>query len=349
MKPKTLNALNKALRSAADVRKSAILPVFSEPRWVYKRNDSGNWQGSFEQVPVPLPFLTHDPKIAEQLGEIQKALESEYPEYLKMVWVANAGGPLRPDYVLGRLMDLSWTRYHTFEPNSDQITEILAEAAKFFDLPFVRFHLLAPVIGLNGPTTASLTKFPSGVELRPLSEEECNTVYGRVLHSFSSLPLVLPDLVLAHDVDVPKQFNAPTATSMQPPFTKTQEGIDRALLTLISFKNVRAIGYDGIFCYPTSFCLALTGFTRMGGQEPYFPGVNTLTADDIPALQLHAASFERVDEHLDVAAHRLVDATNRRKDDEAIVDAVIGLESVLLHGEKAELRFKFALNYSILP
>ena len=75
---------------------------------------------------------------------------------------------------------------------------------------------------------------------------------------------------------------------------------------------------------------------------------NQITREELFQLETHAAIFNDLDRHLEIACHRLVDANRRARPEEAIVDAVIGLESILLFGNEQELAFRFALNYSVL-
>lgn len=71
----------------------------------------------------------------------------------------------------------------------------------------------------------------------------------------------------------------------------------------------------------------------------------------MPALQQHVGFFSNsLDQSLELAAERLAEAEGRTRQRDRLLDAVIGLEAVLLFNtrKEGELRYRFALNYSTL-
>jgi hypothetical protein len=74
-----------------------------------------------------------------------------------------------------------------------------------------------------------------------------------------------------------------------------------------------------------------------------------LKPEEGPQIQAHARRFENIHPTLEVASLRLVDGSRQTKSRDAIVDAVIGLESILLYGtDRRGLGFRFSLNYATL-
>ncbi|MGC1686467.1 MAG: hypothetical protein WA734_12665 [Candidatus Acidiferrales bacterium] len=75
-----------------------------------------------------------------------------------------------------------------------------------------------------------------------------------------------------------------------------------------------------------------------------------LTPEEAPKIEAFARLFEGIHSTLEMASQRLVDSARRTKARDSIVDAVIGLESILLAntGDRTELRFRFSLNYAAL-
>lgn len=349
MQTQTYNAIYDALKTICSLPASAIQPGIPQPHWIYKRNPAGNWQGTLQQISNPFPIIPRDQHVLKRVQAIQTALEVEHPDYLKSVWLANFSMPVRPNDLLRNLLSHALDTYKTLQLTDAQINSIALAAVHFFDSPTVPWRMFAPLVGLNGPLKTPLLTFPNSVQLRPISDAEYTHLYGSLIPLSGARQLVMPNLALVVDIDMPKHFGIPRPEALANPFADGQEAIDHALLTIISFKNLRAIAYDGIFCYPASLCLIPTGLLHTGSLDLTYPGANNLTDQEIDDLQTHTNSFAKIDRHLNVAAHRLVDATKRRRDDEAVIDAVVGLESILLYKTTQELAFKFGLNYSALP
>jgi hypothetical protein len=94
------------------------------------------------------------------------------------------------------------------------------------------------------------------------------------------------------------------------------------------------------------------GIHQLWGNQHVPFGRYDLTPDDAPKPEAYAKLFANIHPTLEMACQRLVDATRRTKPRDSIVDAVIGLESILLVeiGEKyrGEARFRFSLNHAFL-
>src|SRR5262249_24827640 len=114
--------------------------------------------------------------------------------------------------------------------------------------------------------------------------------------------------------------------------TRIQEDFDQCILALASFKDADAVGIDGFRVLPAQLL-----FGALAGESHYFSnqyiplGTYLLSGDETGQLAAHAALFANLHSSLEMAVGRLVDSTHRIKDRDAIVDAIIGLESILLH------------------
>jgi hypothetical protein len=129
------------------------------------------------------------------------------------------------------------------------------------------------------------------------------------------------------------------------------QGIDRSILALATFKDAPAIGYDGVHVRPEGLILGISaGNQRIGGGETIPFGTYELADEEVPRIEAHAKAMGRMHQTLEMACQRLVDGARRSKPRDTIVDAVIGLESILLAHlpERGELRFRFSLNYATL-
>jgi hypothetical protein len=83
------------------------------------------------------------------------------------------------------------------------------------------------------------------------------------------------------------------------------------------------------------------------------PGIYSLSAEEVAQLPEFARNiFALSDSALETACVRLMYAEARRRPQDQILDAVIGMEALLLAAlksdQRSELKFRFALNYSTL-
>jgi hypothetical protein len=124
----------------------------------------------------------------------------------------------------------------------------------------------------------------------------------------------------------------------------------RAVLALRTFKKGQ-VGYEIVNLRPGYFCPYLFQH-RIGGSEYVPMGLYQLSADDLRPFQEHAKLvFADLHSSLQLACTRLGDVENRLNPRDAIIDAVIGLESILLaqtgkEAYRGEMRYRFAINYS---
>src|SRR5262249_27303196 len=133
---------------------------------------------------------------------------------------------------------------------------------------------------------------------------------------------------------------------------RVRERLDKAVLALRTFKEGR-VGYDYVRFRSVRFCpLPLPSF---GFGDLHVPvGQYPIANDEAEPLCQHAAMiFACPEPGMEMACSRLADAQIRMRPHDRLVDAVIGLESLLLAGlrnedRRGELKFRFSLHYSTL-
>ena len=101
------------------------------------------------------------------------------------------------------------------------------------------------------------------------------------------------------------------------------------------------------------FCPVLT--PSLGYGDIYVPpGRYSISNAEVERLRRHAdLVFACKDASMQMACARLADAENRTRTEDRIVDAVVGMESILLAAidkgdRRGELSFRFSMNYSTL-
>lgn len=262
------------------------------------------------------------------------------------------GGILQPRMILGTLAQESLKRFGGWSLNEEEIESLLDDTAHFFDRSTVRIRLFAPVLNLHGPTDLPPVAFGGGVLLRPITDQEATQFYGgnSMFHP-GAHSLFFPDFVFVREIEVQKVFFDSTIPAQEPFWRKTQEILDRAILALSSFKQGGALGYDGIRITLAEVAFGV-GDQHFWGGDHVPPSHYELTAEEVIELEAHARLFETIHPTLEMACQRLVDSTRRTKPRDSIVDAVVGLESIVLvevaEKQRGETRFRFSLNYASL-
>jgi hypothetical protein len=133
---------------------------------------------------------------------------------------------------------------------------------------------------------------------------------------------------------------------------KVKTRLDKAILCLRTFKTGH-IGYNYVHFKPLEFCPIPVGSASYG--DLYVPfGSYHLSDEEVEPLGQYAELvFGMSEAAMEMACARLADAETRTRPQDRIVDAVIGMEALLLAGlgnedRRGELRFRFSIHYSTL-
>jgi hypothetical protein len=355
MKQTSLDAIRTAFRSL--LTELVDTPIPQEAQWVYQRGADGNWQGSFIQRPGGYSLLMPHEGLVDRLSEeLSRVLIVDYPDHTnKLIGLpGSAMGILQPRMILAGLARESFKRHGTFAITDAQMDQLLEETARFFDRPNIRIRLSAPVLNVHGLRAVPPITFPVGITMRAITDDELTSFYGGnpIFHGDSRL-LAFPDFVFVREIEVPKIIGDRSQLSGNPFWNPTQELLERCVLAISSFKDGGPVGYDGLRVTAAELAFGATfGGQHLWGNEHVPIGHYELTPEEAPRLEAHARLFENMHPSLEIACQRLVDATRRTKPRDGIVDAVIGLESILLvevrEKQRGETRFRFSLNYASL-
>jgi hypothetical protein len=254
--------------------------------------------------------------------------------------------------MLTQLAAASVIRQGGFMASDSQLDALLEDAGTFLEAHAVRIRLLSPALNVHGARDVFPIHFPGGIILRPMTDEECTDIYGGnpIFSARGTMPF-FPDFIFVKDVELPLVVGEPGAMRPSEVIGKTHEHLSKCALALATFKDGGATGYDGIYMRSLGLTLGV-GFNggHVGTNEHVPLSHYEITADEADALQKHAMKFGHLHGTLEMAAQRLVDSSRRAKPRDSIVDAIIGLESILLvqigAKERTETRFRFALNYA---
>lgn len=353
MKQSSREAIRTSLKTFFAKLQEGSIP--QEGRWIHQRSENGGWQGAFVERPSVFRLLiAHEPLVEQLSNELSPTLTAEYPDHMtKLIGLPGTGGGiLQPRMILWTLAEESLKRFGGWNLNDEEIESLLDETTHFFDSSTVRIRLFAPLLNLQGPADLPTIAFGGGTILRPITNEEATQFYGgnSILRP-GAHSLIFPDFVFVHELEVQKIFFDTSIPAQVPFWRKTQEVLDRAILALSSFKQGGALGYDGIRITLAEVAFGIGGQHFWGGDHVP-PSHYELTAEEAIKLEAHAQRFETIHPTLEMACQRLVDSTRRTKPRDSIVDAVVGLESIVLvevaEKQRGETRFRFSLNYASL-
>jgi hypothetical protein len=333
-----------------------LAPELCEPYLVYHKMPSG-WHGEYQNRPNCSRIVGHSFKAQDESAAKLTALVWEhYPELRGMVGIADgARFNLLGDqsYILRRAMSELWKRHGTFQPKASNIEAIIGEFAEFVDQPRIRVRYTVPL--LNYTMTAERIELPDGVCLRRLAEQEINDFYGGSVWQLGMMPAfrrgpMIDEYAVEGECDAQKIYgDAPADASIR---ERIGRRLDSIMLALRTFKDGR-IGYDSIRLQPVKFCPLPFGSWGFGDLHIPFGQYALSEAETEPLrayVELISACAEPV---MKMACSRLADAQTRLRPQDQLIDAVIGLEALLLaamskEDRRGELRFRFSLNYAML-
>jgi len=309
----------------------------------------GGWQGRSELRPVLPTSVRYPHELAEPL---QRALVAYYPEHVAGVGTAYIGvGKLDAGQLLYRMIQLVWSRHSAFDVGENAIDGLVAEFAEFIDATEIRISYLAPILNLELDASITEIELSSGVKVRRISDAEATELYGgRMDRPWYRDPHRMPTCAFAGQFAEPKWFGTSEvflAQALQE-FQRVHDPLRRAVRVLRSFKS-GPVGYREFHMKPLGFCPWDPG-TRTDEAEHILLGSYALRADELDSFQVHAQQMAAcLHTALDLAISRLSDAEVRVSPRDKLIDAVIGLEALLLPKDtQQELGHRFALDYACL-
>jgi hypothetical protein len=326
-----------------------------ETQLVWTKTANGSWHGQYEDRPGVREAFRVAHKELERVSERFVALFRErYPRYTGLVGAARFGW-INLGHDIGQLVrsaigDL-WSRNGGFDNVDSTLNQIADEFEKFIIEPHVRFKFQAHLLNFQMPL--DYLQLAEELAIRRLTVDEMSAIYGGpidTINHFRPRSFSMDEFVLEGESRAEKSFGDPASETADPDPVRTR--IDRAILCLRTFKggpvgyhhvHMRAVGFNPLF-FPT--------FTYGDLHVPM--GSYILSTDDIEPLVAHIAQLIPVTEPaMIMACSRLADAETRTRTQDQIIDAVIGLEALLLAGltrddRRGELKFRFSLNYATL-
>jgi hypothetical protein len=327
----------------------------SEVHLIWRRTGPRAWQGEYEPrpslVPVFSPGAVDWDALSKDLGE---SLRAHQPEYLGMVGSSITGLlSLTPSFLLQRLVLEIWRRHSTFDVSDNVIETLVEEWAAFVDSPVIPVEYLAHLINFSADEEINGIALPQGVTLKRLDDNEITELYGGPMEALmfppNQRPVGIHEFALIGAFDEPKIVGG-GITGESAEFGEIRNVLNRAILAFRTFKK-GGIGFETIRLRERRFCPVPFG-ARIFSQEHVPFGGYHLAYEELEVFQRHAELVSaNLHPSIEMACSRLGDAETRIQARDRIVDAVIGLEAILLAGtgkeeQRGEMRYRFSLNYS---
>jgi hypothetical protein len=277
-----------------------------------------------------------------------KSFFSKHPEYKGLVGTPRARTNLAtdPTYLVRAVLGYIWTKHLTFQLDAAKLDSVVEDFEEFVDSPSVPFRFRADLA--NFSSTVDRVELPEAIEIRRMTQDE-------VAYLRRTLELVRPEVFGTREFCVegpgeePKLFATSPDTVIED--DPIRDKLEKVLLSLRTFKAGR-VGCDFVQFLPCGFCplpLTTTGFSEM----TVLFGRYNISSDEAADLVIHGERvFSLREEAMALACRRLGEAEQRTRPHDAIIDAVIGMEAILLAGiesgnRKGELSFRFSLNYAM--
>ncbi len=351
-----------ALRHAIDRSLPVLKPMpaqYKEVTLTWRRNGPRSWRGEYTLQPNMTQIFSAARHVLEDEGkQFLEVFRRAYPQYAADNGLI--GSPSfgfiniisDPSYLLGCVLGEIWDRYQTFDCNGDVVEIITNDFGDFLDHPIAKVKYRALL--LNYHMEMPEISFADGLKIRKLNEGEVSEIYGGPL----TRPSIAPNATLGiNDCAIEGSYEEEVTSSIgkvvEPPFmNQVKPKLDKVVVALRTFKEGK-VGYSIIAIKPISFSpMARMSFTY---GDLYVPQGNyTVTDEEVESLRKHVALLSgKLDSAMELACSRLADAEIRIRPMDRLIDAVIGLEALLLAGlskedRRGELRYRFSLNYACL-
>jgi len=329
-----------------------LVHQFKEMHLVWTKQGD-QWRGEGQERPALTTLFARSNQDLDAAGrEFNDLLRRYHPQYAGLVGFLGQRINLThsPSYILSKAMLTLWERHHTFQPNGAAIEPLIQEFADFIDNRQVRLRFIAQL--LNYRMDADTLALVEGLTIRRLSEQEVTDLHGGpVWLGFGARKFTGDEYVIEGECNADLTFgNTPDAEPSI--LEEIRPKLDKAILALRTFKEGR-IGYDYVQPQPLTFSPIEPNYMIFG--DLHVPrGQYTISTDEMMPLRQHAQLIWSCSEPaMKLACSRLADAQTRSSPQDQLLDAVVGLEALLLAGlrhedRRGELKFRFSLNYSTL-
>lgn len=348
MHPEVRKELSEAILQGISHLRPALVPHSEHFLVPVKTSGTGY---KFDRIAIPSLKETlrrADADSRNLAAGLHEALRMYHADHLGSVGTEAMGmSHIDGSSILLQCIHAFWQQTGGLDDHERVRKRIIEDTEHFVDSEHIALRFCAPVSNLDLDHHGTLN-------LGELTLAQLCPYEHTQLHSagpFGSLyarqgMIMVPWWGLMGTFDDRKLLNAPSA-GPSAALDERLEKLDRCITAMRMFRN-GPVGYDNVLIAPSRFSPFLHGPCIRGTIHPVPPSAYAMEPDEVGRFHGHLVSvLEYLDPSLELAAARLSDTCVRSNPRDKLVDAVIGLESLLSTG-RTELRFRFALNYALL-
>jgi hypothetical protein len=354
MHPEVAAALRSAISEGLEkVRK--LSEIRTRPYLDFRRTGANSWSMKMEQRPSLLPMSASDHQewlaISTKLGD---ALRQRHPEFVGLVGTYDtARMRLDPDGLIRHLVSEIWQR-HGLSPGAEQVDGIVREVGDVITKRALRIKYLAVLTNFHLDQETPSVALPNGWSIRRLTDQEISFLYDVPILPPLLWPVGIPgEFGITAEFDEPLVFGDRPGPKRPEGLLAPREVLDRVVLALITFKNGSVVWNRFQRCPQACFPFVVSPIYGWPFEPSPFDRF-VLDHEEVSAFEAHARLiFSKLHSSLELACSRLADASLRRKPEDKIIDAAIGLESILLEktanaAYRGEMKYRFSHNYAVL-
>ena len=357
--------MQKEIKEALKTGLQLVLPVLrnlsqlhKEPRWVYvQRPNRGGWDGTQELAPSLWQIFRAAEKETDAAAEtFLQLFFSTYPEYGEGKLVGVSGGSYGSltwpkTEIFNKAIIWIYQRLGSFENAEALVDQIANEFEEFVESKTVRIRMQAKLLnfGMEGDRLA----IAKDVLIRRLNPREISELNSK--HSgagrFGADPFPISEFVVELEYEGRKAFS-PELDDSVAALANARSKLDDTINCLRTFKS-GYVGIKWVTLETVKFCpLSFGSYASHLSYIP--PGSFHLTERESTEMAVFAQDyFSLQDSALLTACARLADSESRLRPQDAVLDAVVGMEAVLLAGlrsedRRSELKYRFSINFASL-
>lgn len=308
-----------------------------------QRTENG-WQGRGEEVPDVYRICRTLRDSGHAIGQlVDMALQAHHPERHEMrLPMPYAMHSLNGFSMVSAALERLW-RHGPLESSEEDVGELARIAVDFVERPILKLRYFAPLLGFKlADASEPFSLALGGPTIRQIEDSEASMLYNP--HR-PSLPQSVWVITREFEHDAREQYDVYDARERTPAFSDVAR-----TLTALRVWGPGGVAAPTIWFAPDTWQPVLVGTHSYDSREAHFSPYEFDPAKAGGFLQLHAAlSRPGIHDSLRLGVDRLRDAEGRREPRDALVDAVVGLEAILLHvAGREEMSYRFRLYYAAL-
>lgn len=324
-----------------------------EPHLVWRRVPGG-WHGEHKMRPTDSRDVDRAVDWEGQASGLDHVLQAHRCHAFRDLGTTTSGWiHCSPLQLLRCLAFEMIRRTGSTDSNPDVIDQLIQEISDFVDSTFIVAPFLVPLLNFTMDRTEAIV-FDEGITLRPLADDEMTQLHGGLLTGMRSTG-AFPDHGFAFSGEVKEAKETGTTCSRNPAVRDWLEAKLKLLVLGLRTFKAGPVGYDAIHFNRKGVLSWLGGGTSLGYGNEYVPGgiYKILDAEVEPLRQHMRLVTADLHPSLEAACGRLGAAQARTEPRDMLIDAVVGLEAILLaqtgdERYRGEMRFRFAMNYAVL-